>query len=119
MAITNHERVGKALELLKSGLGPFVEREFKSIYKDRAAAEDEPVPGRGPPERKEADRGMGCGRAAEAHVGSVERCFPHDPRAQPSAAWSANCATTATNGRTRRPSPATTPTARSTRRGGC
>ncbi len=30
MAITNHERVGKALELLKSGLGPFVEREIKS-----------------------------------------------------------------------------------------
>ena len=39
MAITNHERVGKGLELLKSGLGSFVEREFKSIYKDRAAAE--------------------------------------------------------------------------------
>ena len=30
MAITNHERVGKALELLKRGLAPFVEREFKS-----------------------------------------------------------------------------------------
>ncbi len=29
MAITNHERVGKALELLKTGLRPFVEREFK------------------------------------------------------------------------------------------
>src|SRR3989441_97085 len=39
MAITNHERVGKALELLKSGLGPFVEREFKNAYRDRAAAE--------------------------------------------------------------------------------
>ncbi len=39
MAITNHERVGKALELLKNGLGPFVEREFKSAYRDRAAAE--------------------------------------------------------------------------------
>ena len=30
MAITNHERVGKALELLKAGLGSFVEREIKS-----------------------------------------------------------------------------------------
>lgn len=30
MAITNHERVGKALELLKTGLGPFVGREIKS-----------------------------------------------------------------------------------------
>src|ERR1700694_4924628 len=39
MAITNHERVGKALELLKSGLGPFVERELASTYKDRVDAE--------------------------------------------------------------------------------
>jgi len=39
MAITNHERVGKAIDLLKVGLAPFVEREFISIYKDRAAAE--------------------------------------------------------------------------------
>ena len=39
MAITNHERVGKALELLKHGLGPFAEREYRNIYKDRAAAE--------------------------------------------------------------------------------
>jgi hypothetical protein len=39
MAITNHERVGKALELLKCGLGPFVQREITSIYKERAAAE--------------------------------------------------------------------------------
>ena len=30
MATTNHERVGKALDLLKTGLGPFVEREIKS-----------------------------------------------------------------------------------------
>ncbi len=26
MAITNHERIGKALDLLKTGLQPFVER---------------------------------------------------------------------------------------------
>jgi predicted AAA+ superfamily ATPase len=39
MAITNHERVGKALELLKTGLGPFVQREITSIYKDRAVTE--------------------------------------------------------------------------------
>ncbi len=30
MAITNHDRVGKALDLLRAGLGPFVEREVKS-----------------------------------------------------------------------------------------
>lgn len=27
MAITNHERVGKAMELLRAGLGSYVERE--------------------------------------------------------------------------------------------
>ncbi len=39
MAVTNHERVGKAMDLLKQGLAPFVEREFSNTYKDRAAAE--------------------------------------------------------------------------------
>ena len=29
MPITNHDRVGKALDLLKAGLAPFVEREVK------------------------------------------------------------------------------------------
>jgi predicted AAA+ superfamily ATPase len=32
MAITNHERIGKALEILNNGLTPFVERELKSTY---------------------------------------------------------------------------------------
>lgn len=48
MAITNHERVGKALDLLKAGLGPFVGREIKaaiaantlSLDKVRSYAED-------------------------------------------------------------------------------
>ena len=39
MAVTNHERVGKAMDLLKQGLAPFVEREFKNSYKDRAQTE--------------------------------------------------------------------------------
>ena len=30
MATTNHDRVGKALDLLRVGLGPFVEREVNS-----------------------------------------------------------------------------------------
>ena len=33
MAISNHERVGKALELLKAGLGPFVDREVHGAVK--------------------------------------------------------------------------------------
>jgi predicted AAA+ superfamily ATPase len=39
MAITNHERVGKAVELLRAGLAPYVEREFASVHKDKALAE--------------------------------------------------------------------------------
>jgi predicted AAA+ superfamily ATPase len=35
MAITNHDRVGKALEHLTSGLKPFVERELKSSWGDK------------------------------------------------------------------------------------
>jgi len=34
MALTNHERVGKAMELLKAGLAPFVEREVRSRLGD-------------------------------------------------------------------------------------
>jgi len=35
MAITNQERVGKAMELLKEGLQPFVEREMKAQHAQR------------------------------------------------------------------------------------
>lgn len=35
MAVTNHERVGRALDLLRKGLLPYVEREMKAVYKDQ------------------------------------------------------------------------------------
>src|SRR5438093_13522644 len=35
MAVTNHERVGKAMEYLKQGLQPFVEREMKAQHAQR------------------------------------------------------------------------------------
>ena len=35
MAITNHERVGKAMEYLKQGLQPFVERVMKAQHAQR------------------------------------------------------------------------------------
>ena len=38
MAVSNLERVGKGLELLKNGLTPFVERELKTAYGDRWVA---------------------------------------------------------------------------------
>ncbi len=39
MAISNHERVGKAIEILKAGLGPFVEREMQNAFAGRTPAE--------------------------------------------------------------------------------
>jgi hypothetical protein len=33
MALSNHERIGKALDLLKAGLAPFVEREVTAAVK--------------------------------------------------------------------------------------
>jgi predicted AAA+ superfamily ATPase len=39
MAITNQERIGKAMELLRQGLAPYVERELVSLYKDKALSE--------------------------------------------------------------------------------
>src|SRR5439155_22992766 len=35
MAMTNHERIGKAMEYLKEGLQPFVEREMKAQHAQR------------------------------------------------------------------------------------
>jgi len=39
MAITNQEHVGKVMDLLRAGLAPFVEREFKSSYQTKAGEE--------------------------------------------------------------------------------
>jgi predicted AAA+ superfamily ATPase len=36
MAITNQERVGKAMELLRTGLAPFVDREFRNQHQAQA-----------------------------------------------------------------------------------
>ncbi len=51
MPISNHERVGKALEFLKSDMGPFVEREIKAAIEARRLdahklrdCADDPVP---------------------------------------------------------------------------
>jgi predicted AAA+ superfamily ATPase len=39
MAITNQQRVGKALDLLRDGLGDFIQREFQSKYNERSLSE--------------------------------------------------------------------------------
>ena len=56
MAISNYERVGKALELLRAGLAPFVDRELQAAAKDGAVTPqalreflDDPILGKKPP----------------------------------------------------------------------
>lgn len=39
MALTNQERVGKALDLLRAGLAPFVARELQNVFRERAHQE--------------------------------------------------------------------------------
>ncbi|KXS42417.1 MAG: ATPase (AAA+ superfamily)-like protein [Methanolobus sp. T82-4] len=39
MAMTNHERVGKSLDLLKAGLGPFAQREMENTFGKQARQE--------------------------------------------------------------------------------
>jgi predicted AAA+ superfamily ATPase len=58
MAITNHERVGKSLELLKTGLGPFVERELKARYGEGWAFEAKEVL---------SDTRLGAGKTESLH----------------------------------------------------
>ena len=79
MAITNHERIGKMLELLTIGLRPFVERELKNSNPPNWFAETSvrwPIPS------------CNCGDAGcpavgrSRHLGHavepVERRFPQD-----------------------------------------
>ncbi len=39
MAVTNRERIDKALDLLKEGLHPFITRELTNVYQDKTLAE--------------------------------------------------------------------------------
>lgn len=35
MALSNRERIGKGLDILRKGLAPFVEREMETVYGDQ------------------------------------------------------------------------------------
>jgi hypothetical protein len=84
MAVTNHERVGKALDLLKDGLVPFVERELKAQHAqkwfDEVKAAEVMGHGRGRSRRQRAarwrrrppPRTITCGAAHTGTEGSQE-----------------------------------------------
>src|SRR3972149_4879641 len=109
MAITNHERVGKALVLLKVGLAPFVEREFKNLYKAQALAEAQKIM---TSERLDANRPFAAWDAAVLLRLMWEAWNDVFPRP-----W-AGGATCAPTGPPRSPFPPTMPTALSTRPAG-
>ena len=77
MAITNHERVGKALELLRQGLTPFVERDCRRSTASTGSPLSAPLARRGElARRRRAPPGR---RPPPAdHVGAVERDVPTD-----------------------------------------
>ncbi|WP_314226947.1 hypothetical protein [Tepidimonas sp.] len=62
MAMTNHERVGKALEFLKSGRGPFVGREVKSAIATNSLT----------PERVRGEKRKAGGSLIKAAPGSLK-----------------------------------------------
>jgi hypothetical protein len=79
MAMTNHERVGKALDLLRAGLGPFVERELQGQYRDQARAEAVRLVGDDRNLAGKPIQGLGRSGPAADHVGRMERSVPPDP----------------------------------------
>ena len=120
MAITNHERVGKALELLKDGLFPFVERELRAQHAQRWFEQVRVALG-----------------PAQEKLFTSEESAPWDAAALLAVMWNQwNAVFRKTLGQAERtlvqelrdvrnkwahqkPSPATTPTARSTRSRAC
>ena len=93
MAITNQDRVGKAMDLLKQGLGPFVEREFKNSYGATALSEVKRILGAAGIVRH-ADRPLGrksldC-PAAGRHLSGIET-FPGENLAEQGRATGQHC----------------------------
>jgi hypothetical protein len=119
MALTNHERVGKALDLLRDGLRPFVEREMAAHRGPAWASTVRDVL---------SDTRLATGKGDPLQDVNVllvlmDRTWNEVFRdtlgkARPSGASSTSCWLPGTGGRTRSPSPRTTPTGRSTRRDG-
>ena len=119
MATTNFDRVGRALELLRTGLGPFVEREVKSAIATQALSAERV--------RGFVEDPMLANKAITDWDASALLKLMWDiwnevfrrTLGLPSAAWCQKCATGATSGRTNSRSRATMPTVRWIRRLGC
>ena len=114
MAISNHERVGKALELLKEGLRPFVERELKTYHGDRWTSEVKEVLTDTRLGGGKGDRDAGCRRAVGRYGWNRGGTSSGRRWARRNAASSTNCSMYAIAGRIKTHSLAMMPTAHST-----
>ena len=119
MAVTNHERVGKALELLKAGLGPFVDREVKGALESRRLDAFKLRDYAGDPVlAKKPTAEWDVAGLLKLMMGDLERRLSQDSRAGGAGSPLVSCAATATSGLTRRASPAMTLTGHWTRQAG-
>ena len=101
MAITNRDRVGKALEILGDGLAPFVERELKAVLGDQVARRpDRQAQAGARAGRKRLNRSSPIRMSCSAPCGTSGTMSSTGPSARPNGASSASCGTSATAGRT-------------------
>ena len=119
MAITNHERVGKALDCSRRGSRPSSSGSSRIATTAQALVEAQRFVTASGSSQPADDAPWDVAVLLAPDVERTGTTSFARRSARPSAGWSASCATCATAGRTRSRSPATTPTARSTRRRGC
>ena len=111
MADTNNERVGKALELLKEGLSPFVAREMKSALCIQPGRRERLTALHHRPDAVQTTSGrVGCRRPPGPHVGNLEPESSARFSVRRSGAMSENCVGIAQSGHIKNPFQRTTPT---------
>ncbi len=102
MAITNQDRVGKAMELLREGLVPFVEREMLRPGPNLEQREKRLKAHRQRGEaRRQASLGVGCVGAAPVDVRAWNEAFASTLGYAEQALGDRSCAVCATTGHTR------------------
>jgi len=100
MAVSNYERVGKGLELLKAGLAPFVERELKAQHAQRWFEEVKAAVVLQESLFRNETTPLGTRHRIDRHVEPVERTLPQDT-SQAERALVSELRTCATGGHTR------------------
>src|SRR5487761_316111 len=107
MALTNRDRVGKAIDLLAAGLQPFVERELKAALGDQWRTALEDASGRRIQNPKSKIPTWPIHRSCSAPFGTSGTTSSPERLGRPCGVSSASCATCGPVGRTTKPLAAT------------